>query len=85
MLRPDGDLLKEAMRESWELAAGGVQQWVAQLSVCLSNAGEHAGMGPGGGGHRPTDLARPGQLLVSCLDIRNTSLEMAEDREAEFT
>jgi hypothetical protein len=40
MLRPDGDLLKEAMRESWELAAGGVQQcWVAQLSVCLSNTG----------------------------------------------
>jgi len=38
--RPDGDLLKEAMRESWGLAAGGGQRcWVAHLSACLSMVG----------------------------------------------
>jgi hypothetical protein len=38
--RPDGDLLREAMRESWELAAGGVRQtWVAELGECLSTVG----------------------------------------------
>jgi hypothetical protein len=47
--RPDGDLLKEAMRESWELAARGTQRcWVAHLSVCLSDAGHTLAWGEEG-------------------------------------
>ncbi|KAG1668672.1 hypothetical protein FOA52_001280 [Chlamydomonas sp. UWO 241] len=49
--RPDGDLLKAAMRESWELAAGGVREsWVAQLSECLSTVGHTLVWGQEAGG-----------------------------------
>jgi hypothetical protein len=52
--RPDGDLLREAMRESWELAAGGVRQsWVAQLSECLITVGHTLAWG-----HEAVGIAR---------------------------
>jgi len=37
--RPDGDLLKDAMRESWGLAETGGTCWAARLQVCLSKVG----------------------------------------------